>query len=265
MADCKWYLRLQDQVLGPLPEAELCDLAARGAVTAETLVSQDKATWTRAGGLPNLVFQPGPQVYVPPVAAAPPTAPGRNTTGWLIGGIALGGVAVLACGGLALVVIGALSTASGPATDGNWQATPVTQEQMVAQTTFAYWDAIRTSLAPIQLPANTAPQTAVAAWRNTSAQIRSLPTAGVDPEAVQCGVDVATVLTNLADFTERSNSPAIFVEAILRGAAGDLFGPTAEMLDMQSGMQQQLQYVQTELDNTRAMLSSRYGIEFPPL
>ena len=96
-------------------------------------------------------------------------------------------------------------------------------------------------------------------------QIRDLATADVDPDAVQCGNDVATVLGNVADFIEQSNNPALLVEAFVRGAAGDPFGTTAEALDAQSAVGQQVKQVQTELANARAILSSRYGVEFPPL
>jgi hypothetical protein len=94
-------------------------------------------------------------------------------------------------------------------------------------------------------------------------QIRGFPTVDVDPDAVQCGNDVATVFENLADYIEQSNNPGVFVEAFLRGASGDLFGPTLNALDANSAMSQQLKQVQTEVDNARAILSSRYGVEFP--
>jgi hypothetical protein len=37
------------------------------------------------------------------------------------------------------------------------------------------------------------------------------------------------------------------------------------MLEAQSALQGKCRQVQTRLDNTRAILSSRYGVEFPPI
>ena len=65
MSSAGWYIRLGDQVLGPLSEAELRDLALRGSVTAQTPVSQDKINWTEAVAVQGMVFG----------AARPPTPP----------------------------------------------------------------------------------------------------------------------------------------------------------------------------------------------
>jgi hypothetical protein len=185
-----------------------------------------------------------------------------------VAGILLGGAAVLVFGFLILVAIGLLAGPEGadrgPLME-NVVATAPTREQMVAQRTLAYWRGIGAATANRGPTENRTPQAAVASLRRAASQIRGLPTADVDPDAVQCGNDAAVVLNNLADFVEQSNNPGVLVEAFLRGAAGDPFGATADMLDAQSAVSQQLKQVQAELDNARAVLSSRYGVEFPAL
>ena len=134
-----------------------------------------------------------------------------------------------------------------------------------AQKTLAYWRAMGDATTRALRSDNRTPQAVVAAIRQAVGQIRALPAVDVDPDAVQCANDVAVVLGNLADFIERSNNPDVLVESFFRGMAGDPFGTMTEALDAQSALGQQLKQVQNELDNTRAILSSRHGVEFPRL
>ena len=134
-----------------------------------------------------------------------------------------------------------------------------------AQKTLAYWRATGDATNRALQADQRSPQAVIAGIRQAVGQIRSLPAVDVDPDAIQCGNDVATVLGNLADFTEQSNNPGLLVESFLRGMAGDPLGTLAEQLNAQSALGQQLKQVQTELDNARAILSSRYGVEFPRL
>lgn len=262
MSSTSWYIRLGDQVLGPVSESELRDLALRGGVTARTLVSPDKLNWKEAASIRDLVFgnASSDTSQVPLPAPSPPGAQRFSPTRLFVG-ILLGSIGVIVCGFIVLVVIAAL-VGSG---ESDRAALPATQEQMVAQRTLAHWKGIGAATGSRGQAGNQTPQAMVAALRQSAGQIRALPTVDVDPDAVQCGNDAATVLGNLADFIEQSNNPGVVVEAFLRGAAGDPFGTAAEVLDAQSLLSQQLKQVQTELDNARAVLSSRYGIEFPAL
>lgn len=141
----------------------------------------------------------------------------------------------------------------------------MTHEQIVAQKTLAYSRRIEAAMTSISPAEKQTLQAIIAAFRRAAGQIRTLGAVDVDPNAVQCGNDVATVLGNIADFSEQSNNPGVLIESFLRGLAGDPFGKTAELLEAQSALAQQLKQVHTEVDNTRAILSSRYGIEFPSL
>ena len=66
------YVRLGEQILGPISEAELRDLALRGGVTARTPVSSDHANWTTAADVPGIVFAPtsASRVATPSVPAS---------------------------------------------------------------------------------------------------------------------------------------------------------------------------------------------------
>jgi len=277
MSSGQWYIRLGNEEIGPLSNDELRDLALRGGIQPQAPVSQDRTTWVNATTVPGLVFRPQSM----PPAMAPvsslPASPSRFSVGWLVGGIILGGVGVIAIGLLVLIVIGALSPDPQPASfdastrqagfdpgQGAPSLAP-SPEQIVAENTYRYWLGIRATIAKSGKVNQATPQATTQALRTAAAQIRALPASNVDPDAVQCAISAATVLGNLADHIEQTNNPAIFVQAIIRGAAGDLFGPMADALDADSAMAQQLQQVEAMLANARAVLSSRYGVEFPPL
>lgn len=70
MSNRSWYYAAQGQQQGPLSEAELRDLIARGGVTADTLVWSDgMAAWEKAGRIPGLI--PGAATAAPPPMAQP--------------------------------------------------------------------------------------------------------------------------------------------------------------------------------------------------
>jgi hypothetical protein len=141
----------------------------------------------------------------------------------------------------------------------------MTREQIIGEKTIAYWRSIASVLVSLQQSDKQTPQAVIATVRRAAGQIRVLPTVNVDPDAVQCGNDVATVLNNFADYHGGGDDPAVLVGAALRGMNLGFFGALQEVLDTQSAMRQQSSQVQNELDNARAILSARYGVEFPRL
>jgi hypothetical protein len=262
MSNQDWYLRLSQEILGPLSEAELRDLAQRGGLLPDTPVSQDRTRWTTAASVEGLVFPPPP----PPPQASPDQRPAVAATrpgpGWFLAGMALGALGLLGCGGLLWVILAGVL--EPPAAEEPVSATP-TRQEILAEGTVRYWQALRGAVAEDPTKTSTDSEAMVTTVRQMAAQIRAIPTSAVDPDAVQCGLDVACALNDVADQVEANNSPAVLVEAFLRGLVGDPFGKGAEMLDAQSALQGKCRQVQTNLDNTRAILSSRYGVEFPPI
>lgn len=258
----EWFLQVKGDVLGPLSHAELCDLARRGGLQSQTPVSADRATWMRADSIAGLDFSN---------ATTPPTgesqASSKLTLAPLLVILLVGG-SIAACGGVLLIAI-ALSGATGTPEDFSggyaYQESLSSREQIIAEGTFAYWHALGQVLEQSKAAYDSQPDAAVTIWRRATTDLRSLPTHNVDQDAVTCGLDIATVLSNLADFVEQSNSPALLVQSFLRGAAGDPFGTTADLLDAESTLHKQVQYVDEQLQRTRGILSSRYGIEFPAL
>jgi hypothetical protein len=66
-----------------------------------------------------------------------------------------------------------------------------------------------------------------------------------------------------ADFIETNNDAANFGEAFLRGLAGDSFGKAIEGFQDVQAWERELKEIAQSLSDTRALLSARYGIEFP--
>jgi hypothetical protein len=174
----------------------------------------------------------------------------------------LGAMGLLVGGGLLWVILAGVL--EPPTTEEPVPALP-TRQEILAEGTLRYWQALRAVVAEDPTRTRTDAEAMVTRIRQMAAQIRAIPTSDVDPDAVQCGLDAACALKDVADQVEANNSPAVLVEAFLRGLGGDPFGKGAEMLEAQSALQGQCRRVQTRLDNTRAILSSRYGVEFPPI
>jgi hypothetical protein len=176
--------------------------------------------------------------------------------------MALGALGLLVGGGLLWAIVAGVS--QSPTTEEPVSALP-TRQEILAEGTVRYWQALGAVVAEDPTRTTTTSEAMVTTIRQMAAQIRAIPTSAVDPDAVQCGLDVACALKDVADQVEANNSPAVLVEAFFRGLVGDPFGKGAEMLEAQSALQGRCQQVQTNLDNTRAILSSRYGVEFPPI
>jgi hypothetical protein len=75
MAERSWFFASNGQQQGPVPEAQLRDLIARGSITPDTLVwSEGMAGWQKAGEIPGLTSGARPpampQAGPPPMTAA---------------------------------------------------------------------------------------------------------------------------------------------------------------------------------------------------
>lgn len=262
MSTTGWFIRLENQVLGPMSEAEVLELAKRGGITPQTPVSMDGVRWSIAANIPQIIFGNKPVPPSPPTVLPVHQNPSHPWT--LVIGIAIGGAVVL-FGGLGLLIVIGLVVGKTPSKTASSppNAQPaLTHEQIVIQKTYSYWASLK-EIDARDLPKNGDAQALILALRNIVQSIRALPTADVDPDAVRLGNDLATLWSNLADVLEENNDPGKIVEAMLRGAGGDIFGPALEALDEQSAITQQIRAVQNEFANARAILSSRYGVEFP--
>ena len=254
MADAHWYVRIYDDKIGPMSERELHDLARRGGLKSDSLVSQDGVQWRLASSLPELQFG----TAVPLIRSS---SGASGNFGLVIALLSAGALIALM---VAIFVVARVALVPERQTHNQYSQAEAAYPSSVADLTFAYWQQVQSLTSQLNDPKHTAESFPVAC-RNIAVGIYSLPAQSVDQEAVQCVHEVATVLGYLADFIERSNSPDLLVEAFLRGAAGDLLGPTIEHMESQKIVLQQVQYVTGESQRVRAILSARYGAEFPPL
>lgn len=77
MSSATWYIRLGGQVLGPISDAELRDLAMHGGVTSQTPVSKEQTQWIPAAAVAEIVFGAAPAVQ----AQVPQSTPLQAATG----------------------------------------------------------------------------------------------------------------------------------------------------------------------------------------
>lgn len=274
-----WYVRLNGQTIGPLSESELRKLVGEGVVTPETPVSRDGHNFENASKLLGATFHARPPKTAPPHSSAsfprrrdanPGPRPGdqRRT---IIAMIAVAVTVVL----LPIILVAMMAFVRGYRSVAEPPVAPVSNEPQVseeyliqqrqAQRTLEFWNALRVAGGEVAACTDDDPSVMSDALRECATRIAALPTADVDPDAVQCGVDFAIVLQNMADHIQRSNDPTMLIESFIRGAAGDPFGTSAELMEAQSDIVKQLQHVREQAVRTRAVLSSRYGVEFPPL
>ena len=90
MSTNHWFIRLDQEELGPLSMDELRKLVTDGIVNANTFVSQDGETWKTASKIAGLITTAPPVPRLPPVQApaalpVPPRAsppPPRQSDGW---------------------------------------------------------------------------------------------------------------------------------------------------------------------------------------
>jgi len=250
MKSNSWHIKLEAHTIGPLSSNELADLADKRSITQATPVSPDKRMWIAAGSIQGLEF---PQSNAPPF----PTLAVR----WSIDRIAWPkswdrNRRVAAGIGIALAVIILIAFAR----------TIVSPSYAAGDRTFDYWTHVRSAL---QSAAKTFraedSEAAVESCRKIAESIEALPTAGVDQDAVTAGLALAALFKAKADVDETISSPAFLMQAFIRGANGDPFGASLDGLNANNAVNQRSKLVREKMRQTRSILSSRYGREFPPI
>lgn len=101
------------------------------------------------------------------------------------------------------------------------------------------------------------------ALRGVSNWIRDLPVLDVDQDVVGWAQNVATVAEQKANLIDNSNDPVLLLEAFMRGADGDAFGVSRELLAASRQWTANYDAVRREGFRLRAELTARYRIEFP--
>jgi DNA-directed RNA polymerase subunit RPC12/RpoP len=129
--------------------------------------------------------------------------------------------------------------------------------------TLEYWNALPTILGRINAQQLKTPQGVVSTLNSTARLIEQLPTVDVDSDAIHCGLLLHGWLRAMAADAQRNNSPALLIEAFARGYQGDLFGPFLDSVHANAALEQRFVEMQNQFKSARAILSSRYGIEFP--
>jgi hypothetical protein len=102
--------------------------------------------------------------------------------------------------------------------------------------------------------------------------LRVLQTAGVEPDAINCALRAAALLKECADLVESENDPSVKAGEFLTGFYGGWTGDFQPLMhevegrnDSHKALFSHLKNVQQQAIQTRAILSSRYGVEFPAL
>jgi hypothetical protein len=267
MQPSRWYLKLGNETIGPITDAELNELAIKGNISPETPVSIDRETWAAIGTISGLATR-----FLGAVSASVPPATTRGAGSNIVGWAFLLGF-ILWC------VVSTLPGKKQPAPQSSTVVdassksqvhTTTAPQSQIAKRTCEYWlqvGGIMSQTSPTKdMAAN------IAAFRSFAGSIERLPTAGTDPDAVRWALELASVLRECAVTIESQNDPSNQADDVVRGFyagwSGD-FQPLMREWESRSEKSKAVaghfKAVQQHAVETRALLSSRYGVEFPRL
>lgn len=177
--------------------------------------------------------------------------------GWFAAGACVGCLGCI----LALAGIGAIFSLSGarPASSISSGA--------VGEATHRYWLQMRRITGSID--SSGPPSQRSMAWNAAANRLERLPTLNVDPDASQVALDLAFYLRIMAGHAADSVDPikqlAFLGDAYHRGQQGDPFGAVIDRLSEQQELLRRIRVAIHNANVTRASLTTRYGIEFPPI
>lgn len=103
------------------------------------------------------------------------------------------------------------------------------------------------------------------AFKQISAEIGDLSVRSVDEDAIGAAHDLSAVLTKMAKYATENDGIGRGGEAFLRGLFGDPLGVALEVAAEQRALKMSFDEVTAKLQRNRALLSSRYDLEFPKL
>jgi hypothetical protein len=130
--------------------------------------------------------------------------------------------------------------------------------------TYTYWCHANAAFERANRPQQS-PQQTIAALRQAARTVERLPVSQADPSVTQWALRAAALHDRLADLAEASNSPAVIIEACVRGYNGDPFGVAIEVANAERQLAADYRAVRDEGLHLRAALSARYRQEFPLL
>ena len=93
--------------------------------------------------------------------------------------------------------------------------------------------------------------------------LESMPAIGVDPDVIDVVFATTQWMRKASKLMQRSNDPSLYLEAFLRGAAGDPLGPTLEMNQARQALLDEIERVTIQTRRVQALISSRYEISLP--
>ncbi len=251
----RWWLLIDGRPEGPHSQAYILARLNAAQLRGDTLACLDGGhDWQPLFAWPQFAAFPPPlPAPVAPVIITQHSASrgsGSSLVWWLVGGMA-GLVFLCGFGMMALSMLGGVNN---HAIEASFDGRP----------TLAYWNQARESLRPlVSVPAGATPAQRIALIRQAAAVIEGLPTLDVDPDALEAGLRLSNFLRLTADNVERQNDPALFFEAMLRGAAGDPLGTYNESRAQQNAIEQEFRGVLQHLAIVRTTLTARYRTEFP--
>jgi hypothetical protein len=139
-----------------------------------------------------------------------------------------------------------------------------------SQRTFDYWYEMKALFLCTKFGPDTTRAVGTRELRRIADELDSLPTLGVDTDAVELAVDMASIFTKMADYVEKTSS--VSLEDVLEISThalsgifggGDPFQSAKNTLANHAAILKEMQGITAKHRRTRALLTGRYNIEFP--
>ena len=96
-------------------------------------------------------------------------------------------------------------------------------------------------------------------------ELASIPSVGVDPEAVNVGLAGVTLFRRAAEVGEHLGSDEFLFNSMVRGASGDVLRGYNEAVGARKSIREDLSQWLDLYTRTRAFLSQKYNIDFNAL
>jgi len=263
----QFYIHLDGQTIGPFGSQALQERILAGALgPTDPVWMQGNQNWLPAARMPGLAF---PVKHVPI-----PLWLKRNAI--VIAAVAFAVLILIVAPSWYVLSLNANRESKlnlqnqilvTGVKSGETTATIRAPGKSAGRATYNYWLSICEAAKPIiEVLQKSNQNQSIQTSGQTAFIIEGLPTLNVDQDVVRMGLDWAGVLRNRADLQDYSNDlTQIGPDVLLGWLQGDLSGGLNGVAQDFKKSTAQLKQMQQKMAQMRAVLTARYGFEFPEL
>lgn len=127
--------------------------------------------------------------------------------------------------------------------------------------TLSYWKSINQILSPLGRSGQSLDEK-IAEIERAIDQLEALLAIGIDPDIVVFKHDLIDFLRLRRSYSYLAKDPAFYLEAILKGAAGDPYSTALEINEADRALKAAAERIASQQSRLRGVLSARYNVQF---